>query len=256
MIKFAALLLPAGPLYEQSVVRLLRERFSEAPISYLFLDARTGRMLDSRWSDAAQPVPPGSLVKPFTALAFGEAHRFHYPEYICRGKASGCWLARGHGRIGITRAVAHSCNAYFRALAAKVPADDIASLAQRYGLDAPPLGAKTDVLIGLGSGWKIAPAALARAYCRLIAEPRAADLVRGMALSARSGTGHAARIGLVKTGTAPCTHEKKAPGDGFVMAFYPAQSPRYALLVRVHGVPGAEAAKVAGRMLRVIRDGE
>jgi hypothetical protein len=40
------------------------------------------------------------------------------------------------------------------------------------------------------------------------------------------------------------------------MAFYPAEAPRYALLVRVHGVPGAEAARVAGKMLRVIRDGK
>jgi cell division protein FtsI/penicillin-binding protein 2 len=110
-------------------------------------------------------------------------------------------------------------------------------------------------LIGLGGGWRIAPLALAGAYCRWIAEPRAAELVRGMALAAQSGTGRAAGLGLIKTGTAPCVHEQKAPGDGYAMAFYPAEAPRYALLVRVHGVPGAEAARVAGKMLRVIRDG-
>jgi cell division protein FtsI/penicillin-binding protein 2 len=256
MTQLAALVLVAGSLYEQSLVRLLRERFPEARTSYLLVDARTGRLVDSRWENAERPVPVGSLVKPFTALAYGEAHQYRYPEYVCRGKASRCWLERGHGRIGISEAVAQSCNAYFRALAAEVRVEDVANLAQRYGMEGPPAGSAAQTLIGLGSGWRVAPLELARAYCRLVAEPRAAELVRGMAISARSGTGRAARMGLAKTGTAPCVHRRKAPGDGYVMAFYPAESPRYAVLVRVHGVPGAEAAVVAGQMLRVIRDGK
>ena len=256
MTQLAALVLVAGSLYEQSLVRLLRERFPEARTSYLLVEARTGRLVDSRWENAERPVPVGSLVKPFTALAYGEAHQYRYPEYLCRGKASRCWLARGHGRIGIGEAVAHSCNAYFRALAVQVRVEDVANLAQRFGMEAPPAGSTAQTLIGLGGGWRVAPLALARAYCRLVEEPRAAELVRGMAMSARSGTGKAARMGLVKTGTAPCVHHPKAPGDGYVMALYPAESPRYALLVRVHGVPGAEAAVVAGQMLRAIRDGK
>jgi cell division protein FtsI/penicillin-binding protein 2 len=256
MRQLAAILLVAGSLYDQSLIRLLRERFSDPGISYLFLDARSGGLLDSRWPDAGRPVAVGSLVKPFTALAYGEAHQFHYPDFVCGGKASRCWLERGHGRIGIVEAVAQSCNAYFRGLAAEVRQADLAGVAQRYGLDGPPVGASVDTLIGLGSGWAMAPLALARGYCRLIAEPRAAELVRGMALSARAGTGRAAGLGLIKTGTAPCAHVPKAPGDGYAMAFYPAEAPRYALLVRVHGVPGADAARVAGKMLRVIRDGK
>ncbi len=255
MTQLAAILLVAGSLYDQSLVRLLRERFSDPGVSYVFLDARSGGLLDSRWPDAERPVAVGSLVKPFTALAYGEAHQFHYPDFVCRGKASHCWLERGHGRIGIVEAVAQSCNAYFRGLAAEVRQADLADVAQRYGIDGPPAGSTADTLIGLGNGWKVAPLALAGAYCRLIAEPRAAELVRGMALAAQSGTGRAAGLGLVKTGTAPCAHVPKAPGDGYAMAFYPAQAPRYALLVRVHGVPGAEAARVAGKMLRVLRDG-
>jgi len=54
----------------------------------------------------------------------------------------------------------------------------------------------------------------------------------------------------VKTGTAPCTHGDHAPGDGFTVAILPAHQPRILLMVRVHGVPGAQAAKVAGSMLR------
>ena len=44
-------------------------------------------------------------------------------------------------------------------------------------------------------------------------------------------------------------------GDGYVIALYPAESPRLLLLVCVHGVPGAEAAVTVGRILRVATDG-
>jgi hypothetical protein len=77
-----------------------------------------------------------------------------------------------------------------------------------------------------------------------------------MAESAQRGTGaavgHALRFpdALVKTGTAPCTHSRGAPGDGFATVLTPANQPQILLMVRVHGVPGAQAAKTAGEMLR------
>src|SRR3984885_2823191 len=55
---------------------------------------------------------------------------------------------------------------------------------------------------------------------------------------------------LVKTGTAPCTHSPRAPGDGFAIVLTHADQPKILLMVRVHGVPGAQAAKTAGLMLR------
>jgi cell division protein FtsI/penicillin-binding protein 2 len=256
MTALALLLVAAAPLYEQSVARVLAERFANARTSYIFMDAAGGRLIDAHWEDAGRPVSVGSLVKPFTALAYGETHRFRYPEFVCRGTRSGCWLPHGHGCIGIREAIAHSCNAYFRALATRVAVRDAAALAARFGFEGPPEDSLPDALVGLGGIWKVTPESLARAYCRRVKDPRARDLVRGMALSARVGTGRAAGAGLVKTGTAPCVHRPHAPGDGFVMALYPADSPRYALLVRVHGVPGAEAALFVGRMLRVLREGK
>ena len=82
----------------------------------------------------------------------------------------------------------------------------------------------------------------------------------GMSESARRGT--AAEVdralsfpdALAKTGTAACTHSRRAPGDGFTVALYPADEPQLLLLVRVHGVPGAQAAKIAGQMLHKIED--
>jgi cell division protein FtsI/penicillin-binding protein 2 len=60
---------------------------------------------------------------------------------------------------------------------------------------------------------------------------------------------------LAKTGTAACVASKKHAGDGFTVVLDPADSPRTALIIRIHGVPGAEAAKTASRMLRMLRTG-
>ena len=260
----------APSLYDQSISILLTRRFSVQGVSYLLVDARTGRVLGARWDDPARPVPMGSLVKPFTALAYGEAHGFRYPEYVCRGAIDGCWLPRGHGRIGIEQAIAHSCNAYFRRLAADVDPEHAARVARKFGISSGLDGAGRPDLIGLGSDWQVAPIEMARAYCELVTHAHdagASGLVRGMALSAEAGTGRAVAAAfrggpramprvLTKTGTAPCVHRRKAPGDGYAVALWPAESPRYALLVGVHGVPGSGAAAVVGKMLRAVLEGE
>jgi cell division protein FtsI/penicillin-binding protein 2 len=222
--------------------------------SYLVLDAHSGAVISEKWEDAEHPVPFGSLVKPFTALAFAQTHGFQYPEYECRGESAGCWYPRGHGRIGITGAISHSCNAYFLMLAGKTRIEDVTSLALRFGMSGPGPGSPASTLVGLGEGWEASPIQIARAYCELAArrgEPGVDELLTGMALSATVGTGSAAGVdALVKTGTAPCVHSRKMPGDGYTIALYPRGSPRIAVLVRVHGVPGSQAAITAGRMLR------
>ncbi len=255
---------PAASLYEQSIAAVLERRFPGDGISYLVLDARTGELVASRWADPNHPVPMGSLVKPFTALAYGGAHHFRFPEFTCAGKSSGCWLPQGHGRVSLPQAVAYSCNAYFRFLATGLKAEDVSSWAQRFGIRGPESDAP-GALIGLEGGWRVAPLSMTLAYSELVAratEPGVEELLRGMALAARVGTGRALGSALpnatvlVKTGTAPCTHEHRAPGDGYVLAFYPLGTGRYALLVRVHGVPGMQAAAVAGRMLHALREGQ
>jgi cell division protein FtsI/penicillin-binding protein 2 len=254
----------SAALRQQSTARLLEQRFPEQDLSYLLLDAQTGELIAARWENASQPVPMGSLLKLFTALAYGEAHSFHYPEYVCRGQAGGCWRPRGHGRIGLTQAVAHSCNAYFRALAAQVPAEDLSAVLTRYGVNVTDPTDSAAAKIGVGKGWKVPPLEMARAYLALTSrsgDPGTGDLAAGMLLSARLGTGSAVDSALagnrarVKTGTAPCVHARRLPGDGYAVVLYPAESPRFLLLVQVHGVPGSKAAVTAGRMVRAVLDG-
>lgn len=255
----------SAALRQQSTARLLEQRFPERDLSYLLLDAKSGALIAARWENVSQPVPTGSLLKPFTALAYGEAHAFHYPEYVCRGQAGGCWRPRGHGRIGITQAVAHSCNAYFRALAAQVPAEDLSAVLSRYGVNVTDATDSASAKIGVGKGWRVPPLEMARAYLALAArspDPGAEDLAAGMLLSASLGTGSAVDGALagnrarVKTGTAPCLHARRMPGDGYAVVLYPADSPRFLLLVQVHGVPGSRAAVTAGRMMRMVSDGD
>jgi len=230
------------------VILLTLPPLTAADLNYIVVDVRTRQVIKQDWPDAEQPIPVGSLVKPFTALAASGA----FPEFFCQGASDHCWLAKGHGSLGFREALAHSCNSYFLQLARDVDPDSLAVVAAKFGI--PPPDADTpEAKIGLGSNWQISPLALARAYCELTerrAEPRVAEILVGLKLAAESGTASAIGQGtLAKTGTAPCVANRKHKGDGFTIVLAPANAPRIALLVRVHGVPGAEAAKSAALLL-------
>jgi len=254
---------PRTSLFAQSAGQILNRDFPSGAISFLLLDAPTGRVLASRWDNPEAPIPLGSLVKPFTALAYGEHHGFRYPAHTCRGTATGCWLPRGHGNVDLPSAIAYSCNSYFRVLTAKMTAAEVSPTAIRFGLEPPASGTAGAALAGLGNRWLISPLHMARAYLELVRrrdQPGVREVLAGMAQSAEQGTG--AEVdralpypnALVKTGTAPCTHSKRAPGDGFAIVMAPSDNPQILLMVRVHGVPGAQAAKIAGQMLRRIEE--
>ena len=248
-------------LFAQTATETFNHEFPGAAVSFLLLDGRDGRVLVSRWDQLDAAIPLGSLVKPFAALAYGEAHEFQYPNHTCRGTASGCWLPHGHGDLDLTDAIAFSCNSYFRMLTAKLRAVDVVPTAIRFGLEPPDQDAAGPALFGIGDQWRISPLRMSRAYLDLARgqrSPGVSQILEGMAQSARRGTGAEVgralpfRSALVKTGTAMCTHGQVATGDGFAMVLLPADAPQIVLMVRVHGVPGAQAAKVAGQMLRRI----
>jgi len=247
-----AVLLAIQSLDEQTLSRLLESLPGQDETSWLLLDARTDRLIGARWPAPDQPVPIGSLVKPFTALAHGASHQYSYPVHVC---STGCWLDRGHGRIGLVEALAQSCNSYFEQLARETAEEDARWVAARYAFEGPPAGGS---LIGRAGGWPAAPLKIARAYCELArraGEPGVDQVLGGMAASAAHGTAKAVGGGaLAKTGTAPCTHARRAPGDGFAIVLFPAKSPKFALLLRIHGAPGSEAARKAGELLRLFRE--
>jgi cell division protein FtsI/penicillin-binding protein 2 len=250
-------------LFAQSAVQILDREFARSGASYLLLDAQSGALLSGHWENYEKPIPLGSLVKPFTAMAYAAAHDYRYPTYECKGKASGCWQDQPHGKLGIVAAVSVSCNSYFRHMAESVTAEQLLPVTQSFGLESPEVTITGAGLIGIGGQWRIAPLHMARAYLELYRrreQPGVRELLEGMKQSGRQGTG--AAVGralkqpdaLVKTGTAPCTHSPWAPADGFVIALVPAERPEIVLMVRVHGVAGAKAAEATGRMLRRMQD--
>lgn len=250
-------------LFSQSISESLNRKFANPDVSFLLLDVHSGQLLASRWDHPENPIALGSLDKPFAALAYGEYHGFRYPEHTCRGSASGCWRPRGHGRLNLSSALAYSCNSYFRMLAADLKATEVSAIAIRFGIDPPADSASGTALAGFGGEWRTSPLHMARAYVELIHErqqPAVKQIFEGMSEAALYGTAaevdralHSARA-VAKTGTAPCIHSRRGPGDGFTVALFPGDDPRILLMVRVHGVPGAVAAKTAGQMLQWIED--
>jgi cell division protein FtsI/penicillin-binding protein 2 len=250
-------------LFSQSAKAVLERNFPSPDLSYLLLDA-SGNVLAERWATQT-PISPGSLVKPFLAIAYGEQHGGRFPTVRCMGTESRCWLPRGHGNLVLEEAIANSCNAYFLELAAGLDRQRAEQTFARYGLAGPAADAAAESLAGVGSAWIETPLAWARAYLQLEKEqqsPTQSRIVKGMLLSAMRGTARAvdAALGkdaaLAKTGTAVCSHTPRGAADGFTVVLYPAAQPRLLLLVRVHGVTGAASAKVAGAMLRSLGGGE
>ena len=222
-------------------------------VNYLAIDLRTRETVAVRWPDADKPIPVGSLVKPFTSLAWaGE-----YPAFECKGAAGACWRAQPHGRLRFADALAQSCNAYFLQLAGGVKPGALHSVTAAFQLP-DPSAFTPEALIGLGDSWRIPPAALLRAYADLAArrgDPRVDPVLAGLQMAARNGTAQGAgKNVLAKTGTAPCVAEKRHAGDGFALILSPAESPRLAILVRVHDVPGALAARTANRLLTILQN--
>jgi cell division protein FtsI/penicillin-binding protein 2 len=249
---------PARTLFSQSAIQVLEREFPGNNVSYLLLDANSGVLLTNHWENYDTPIPLGSLVKPFTALAYAGAHDFRYPTYECRGQASGCWQIHPHGKLDIVSAISVSCNSYFRSLAESVTAEQLLPVTRAFELESPESNFTGPSLIGLGERWRISPVHMARAYLELYRrrdQPGVRELLAGMLQSAQHGTGAAVgRVlkhsdAFVKTGTAPCTHALRAPADGFVITLVPAQHPEILLMIRVHGVAGAKAAETAAQML-------
>ena len=200
-----------------------------------------------------EPLPPGSLLKPFAALAYAVGHGFRYPTASCSGE--GCWLPAGHGALGLEDALAQSCNVYFRELAREIAPAALAQTAVRFGLPAPPPDASPGSYWGLGDRWRVPAPRLLSAYRELHrrrGDPGVAPILEGLRRSASRGT--AAAVGapaVAKTGTSPCVH-RGSNGDGYCCALYPADKPRYTMLLQLHGRTGREAARAAGVVLSTL----
>jgi hypothetical protein len=157
----------------------------------------------------AGPLPVGSLVKPFLAEAWMRTHPGEAtPRSLC-DRHSGCWQPSGHGSLGLARALALSCNVYFKRMVADTPAPALEATLRDSGFRVTvPLTPES--ALGLTEGQPtIEPAALVRAYARLVRTPWVegeavrSELVLGLREGACLGTVRLAGAVMGKTGTVP-----------------------------------------------------
>lgn len=209
--------------------------------------------------------PVGSLQKPWVVRAWAEAHpdpATPPPRAVCRA-GGGCWLASGHGELGLLLATAHSCNAWFLDLARDVPPGLLAATLRRAGFHVrEPL----DPWEAIGSSSRgravtVSPGAVLGAYRDLVKTPWPVrdelrrELLSGMALGAREGTG--AGLGtadlLVKTGTVDSVDGAVSRTSGWALVADPSGE-RLFLALLPDGT-GAGAAGALGASLGLARAG-
>ena len=207
---------------------------------------RAGATRDDHWPDAQQSRSVGSLLKPFLALSYLATHS-ESPVIECRGAMERCWLPQGHGRQDIVSALANSCNAYFLQLSANLNRAALDLTCLSYGLLSPPRSWSATRLIGLEDGWPQAPAPIVQAFAELArnrSDGHVQTVLAGMLRCSRSGTARAAGFAcFAKTGTARCSHLTSGGGDGYALAMYPVDQPKFIVLVMRHNATGAHAAK-------------
>ena len=206
-----------------------------------------GHVTGSTASD--RPLPAGSLLKPFVAKAWARGHAGHRTPRTRCDAASGCWIHAGHGALGLSRAIALSCNAYFRALAAATPESTLVVVLREEGFLVPdPLSAEEAVGLDRDAAVAVRPDALLRAYVRLTREPWAEgeparrELLAGLRDNATSGTARGlGRYGFwAKTGTVPALDGRPLATSGLTIAVDDAG--RAVLGLLPHGT-GREAAR-------------
>ena len=219
-------------LPDDSIAPILKRNFDSFLIS-----TGSGQITSRSWLDADMPVPIGSLIKPFTALAYAKQFGSPFPKVNCDG--STCWRSSGHGLLDFPHAMAVSCNTYFRRLADRLNPSEFAVVLDSFGIPATSQMLSRDARIGIGGDLGVAPTALLKAYAMLM-QRQDKDIVEGLRFAGTIGTGkHWKGRVLVKTGTASC---KKDEGDGFAFVAYPALNPRTLILVRNHRQTGAATA--------------
>lgn len=83
---------------------------------------------------------PGSVYKMIVAMAALEAGKVNVqdaisdPGYFFLGRTFYDWQAGGHGRVDLIRAIKISCDTYFYQLGFRIGIDDIARMANQFGL--------------------------------------------------------------------------------------------------------------------------
>ncbi len=139
-----SILLAAAPAAQGALpLQAQAERALPPGTAGALMEVRSGRLLALVGPEglARTAHPPGSIMKLATALAALGGH-LGGRDLECRGRdvhrgtTRSCWLREGHGRIGLRRALAVSCDVYFYQLARLLGPGRLLQAARELGLGA------------------------------------------------------------------------------------------------------------------------
>lgn len=248
----------------------------------LVLSVRDGRILAARHlREAARTLAaPGSTLKPIVLYQAIEQGSWTPDRRIwCPGdlKIAGRRLACSHPAapaFDARQALAWSCNAYFAQVARTLTGAQVGNMLRRAELlertgavneeataefDEPRTPEQTQLALLGVQGIRVSPLELGFAYRWLARElsahpgtPAALTVQHGLQDATSYGTAEAAGLGKAsvagKTGTAEGAGTMRT--HGWFVGLAPASSPEVVLVIYVPGGRGADAARLAGTVLR------
>jgi hypothetical protein len=206
-----------------------------------------------------EPVPVGSLQKPFLVRAWAADHATGATPMFHCSPSSGCWRPSGHGTLDLRGALRDSCNTYFRFLARGTSARAIEASFRDTGFlwDGTMTEAEAIGIHGSARS-RITPSRLLEGYVSLTGVPWPSrddvrkELLDGLKDAADSGTAAGLRLWgfRAKTGTVPALDGTPLKTSGFAMIL---DDTGFALLGLLRKGTGREAAIRAGDMLSKLR---
>lgn len=252
------------------------------------IDPQTGRIMAAVNQTLAfqNAFPPGSTIKPFTALTalragvIDENSRTRCrEEYRHHEKLEVCSHPRDLPPLNPAEAIAYSCNYYFAKTGERIKADTLAQTLAEFGFDRIVRTKwQPNSAIGEGEFLQVTPVQLLMAYTALLnggrlfnpgSEPKQiqiSDVERSMVLAGMRGAvkfGTAEKPNLDslptyvagKTGTATHLHGFRTHGWFVGIAFTPNKPPapenaQLAVVVYLKKGHGSDAAEVAAPLLK------
>jgi cell division protein FtsI/penicillin-binding protein 2 len=260
----------------------LTKRLQNCNCSAVMVDPGSGEILAAVNADPIlkEKHPPGSLMKIFTLMAYAQTHGGKFPEFQCPRSLArdplGCWDRNGHGTVNAQKAVAFSCNVYFRQLSAQTSDEAFIDVIKQFGIiDRSDESADSQILRKVMTGttmdWRVPPMWMLRAYSSLfnggnlwgeksyVPSQEIRKLIRnGLLEGAMHGTSMLAKNEagvemLGKTGTSFLLVNGKTDyshTQGWWIGLYPATDPKIAVMTFVRNGRGAsDAAPNGGRAL-------
>ncbi len=267
---------------------LVEKRLRNCNCSAVLVKTDDGKILASLNADPIlkESHPPGSLMKVFTLIAYAQTHSA-FPEFQCPPSLArdpqGCWDRNGHGTVNAQKALAVSCNVYFRQLAAQTSPEVFERVAREFGIleqceDWKDQQTIRNLMTGTTLDWSVPPIRLLRAYCSFFhgvslwsmpgsnpeaqifaLPPELRNLIRnGLREGSYHGTSTEARLQagvpmLGKTGTSLILVNGRVDyshTQGWWIGLYPEDDPEVAIMTFVRNGRGAtDAAPNGGRAL-------